>query len=236
MKNTLQKLGRHAVNILIFGLICALYLFTAHPAVQSAAGQTVFAPVYRGHAKGKIALQIAVDWDAAAILPMLDVLSSRGLNVTFAVSGIWAEANHQILQRMVRDGHEIATMGNQTDSDGGIAWLRQDVKDSLEKINAACGVMPSLYYPGMRDTVRSARAASGLELTTVICSVDLLSGRGNSSDILNRALENPFDGSIMLLQPTAAAEKALPSILEALKEKGFSVGTVSSVLANNKTG
>jgi len=236
MKSTLQKFGKYTVNVLIFGLICSLYLFTAHPVVQSSAGQAVFAPVYRGHAKGKIALQVAVDWDAAALLPILDTLYSRDLAVTFAVSGVWAEEYPELLQRMVSDGHEIATMGNQTNYDGSIAWLRDDVKASLEKINAAGGGTPLLYYPGMRDTVKSARAASGLPVTVIACSVDLLSGRGNSIDILNRALENPFDGSIMLLQPTAAAQQALPSILEALKEQGFSVCTVSSVLNNNKTG
>lgn len=236
MKSTLRNFGSHAVNILIFSLITVLYLLTAHPMIQSAAGQTVFAPVYRGHAKGKIALQIAVDWDAAALPSILDILSSRGLSVTFAISGTWAEENQKLLQRIVRDGHEIATMGNITTSDGTIAWLREDIKASLVKINEGCGVTPSLYYPGMRDVARSARAASGIPVALIACSVDLLSGRGNSNDILNRALENPFDGSIMLLQPTAATQEALPSILEMLKEKGFAIGTVSSVLTNNKTG
>lgn len=236
MRNTFKTIGRSAVNIVLCGLICILYFSTSHPAAQSAMGRVAFSPVYRGHVDGKIALQIAVDWDAAALSPILEILKSRELTVTFAVGGNWACKNKELLQRIVMDGHEIACMGSETSMDGSVDWLRSDISDSLLKIHDACGVTPTLYYPGSRDAARSARAALGLSLTTVICTADLLSARGNSSDILNRALENPFDGSIILLQPTAAAEKALPSILEALSEKGLAVGSVSSVLSNKKTG
>ena len=236
MKSTLRSVGRSAINFILLGLICILYLSTSHPAAQSAMGRATLTPVYRGHAKDRIALQIAVDWNASALEAILETLRSRDLTVTFAVSGNWASENAELLRQIVQDGHEIATMGSRTELDGDTAWLKADLTDSITKINKACGVQPVLYYSGTREVTRSCRAAQSLSLTHVVCTVDLLSGRGNSSDILNRALENPFEGSIMLLQPTAAAEKALPSILEALEEKGLIVGTVSSVLSASQTG
>lgn len=57
-----SKAGHAVTNLLLLLLIAGLYLGTTQPQTIS-----VSAPVYRGQAEGKIALQFAVSWDAGAL-------------------------------------------------------------------------------------------------------------------------------------------------------------------------
>ncbi|MDD3920760.1 MAG: hypothetical protein PHO41_06300, partial [Eubacteriales bacterium] len=100
----------------------------------------------------------------------------------------------------------------------------------LSAIEQAAGVRPKLYHSGLRDKRASADAARELGLTHVLCTVDVLSGRGDAADIVFRALENPFDGSIILMQPTPAAVEALPVWADELLRQGMQITTVSRVL------
>ncbi len=222
--------SRAAINIVLLGLIVILYMVVASPDTLSVMGELYKSPVYRGHEKGMIALECAVDWNAAALPDMLAVLNERGVKITFFVSGKWAEENAGMLQTIAQAGHEIGTMGYDTLLDGSVEELRLDMQRSMEAIKKACGVKPLLYYSGQRKPGNSTRAARKLHIEHIVCSIDLLSGRGDAEDILSRALDRPFDGSIILIQPTAEAVQALPDCLAGLTAKGFRVGTVSEAM------
>lgn len=227
-----KKRGRAVINAALALMIVALYVLTTTPAAHSVMGEIYDAPVYRGHAEGVVALSCAVSWNAQALPGMLQTLREKGVRITFMVSGDWAKENKDTLQSMVLDGHEIGTMGMTPLFDGSVSALTQDISDALECIHAACGVKPTLYYSGSRDTKKSTKAAMRLGLTHVIGTVDILSGRGRAQDMLLRALDNPFDGSIVLLQPTGEAAKAFAACLEGLAQQGFRVGTVREAMGS----
>ncbi len=218
--------SRTATNILLILLICVLYIATSEPSVYG-----VMAPVYRGGAKDKVALQCAVSWDADALTDMLDTLKSKGVSITFFISGEWAQKNGESLRRMIEEGHEIGTMGMKPGADGPVGWVCEDIEESISCIKRMGGVEPKLYYSGTRDTDVSSRAARKSGVTHVLCTVDLLCARGSYQDIVSRALDRPLHGSIMLMQPTKAAAQALPLVLDELSKKGFEITCTSQVIS-----
>ncbi|MEL7607922.1 MAG: polysaccharide deacetylase family protein [Bacillota bacterium] len=229
-------LGRQMVNILLACLIILLYVATSHPNVQSVMGTLYAGPIYRGQGEGKAALYVAVDWNAAALESILDELQASGTHITFCVGGTWAKDNPELLRRIAADGHEIGTMGMDPGNDGDLPFVMEDLDASVSAIKNGCGVTASFYYSGTRSIPNSTRAAQALGLVHILCTVDLLSARGDETEILARALDQPFDGTILLMQPTAAAARALPQIIAALKQKGLEVVPVGDVVAAGRTG
>ena len=224
MKRT-SKAGQAVTNLLLILLIVGLYVGTAQPQTIR-----VMAPVYRGSADDAVALQFTVSWNASALSAILDTLKAENAQVTFAISGGWATQNPELARRMVQEGHELATMGYYPEKDGKLSWVQGDVQASVDAIERSAGVRPTLYYSGSRALSVSGRAAKKVELTQVLCTVDLLCARGSAEDILARVSDTPIPGSIMLLQPTGAAAEALPGILRVLNEKGIKPTTIGAVL------
>ena len=226
----MRKRSGALVNLLLILLIAALYFATSRPDAAAAVAQLYYAPAYRGRAEDAIALQFAVSWEAASLDSILDALAAHGAKATFAVSGAWAENNAALLLRMAADGHEIATMGNDPSLDAKLSEVQRDVAVSLDKIEAACGVRPLLYYSGARNVTVSARAAKKLGLTHVLSTLDLRCAAGSAEEIKQRGLNDPIEGSILLMQPTAAAAEALPGLLNGFKGKGLEAVRVGDVL------
>lgn len=221
-------LGSLFTNIFLAALIIGLY-YATQPGNEVI---PVSAPVYRGSGDS-VALQFAVSWNAAALSDIMDTLENGNVEVTFAVSGEWAEQNPDVLLRMEEQGHEIATMGYYPDMDGGLGWVKDDLERALTVTENALGIRPVLYYVGSRSVAVSSIAAKKLGLTQVSCTIDLLTAKGEAEDILSRLPEQPIEGSIMLLQPTAACAEALPGILAALEQKGLKASCTGNVLGLN---
>ncbi|MBE5784996.1 MAG: hypothetical protein E7330_04275 [Clostridiales bacterium] len=218
------------VNLILLLLIAALYYVTSRPDAVTAMAAFSGSPVYRGHAEGRIALQFAVSWNAAAVEDILHVLSEKGKKATFAVSGAWARDNEALLRRMAQEGHELAVMGDDSASDGSISFLVKDIRAALDAVEAACGIRPKIYYSGTRSIRNSARAAKKLGLTHVLETLDLRTASGNAAAVAARGLEGPIAGSILLLQPTAAAAEALPALIDGLQKKGLEAVPTGCVL------
>jgi len=221
----------NGVNVIILCMIAALYLLTGTGIGDDAvAALAENETVYRGNADGKVAIECAVSWDAAALPEMLDVLSEHHVKMTFFVSGQWAKENPKLLLRMVRSGHEVGTMGYYPGFDGDVAAMVQDVETSAMVIKDITGIAAEYYFSGLRSGNTAVRTAREAGITHVSCTTDLLSGRGDAVDIATRALEHIFDGSILLIQPTAEAVRALPTILTEIEHRGFAAVTVGEVL------
>ena len=218
------------INAALIIMIFTLYIAISSPRIQAAMGAVYDRPYYKGNKDGKVAIQCAVSWNAAALDKILNELKTNNTNITFLVSGEWAENNNDMLQRIRSDGHEIGTLGMKPNEDGNISWLLDDISNSVERIESITGIKPKLYYSGTRQRSASSRAASELELTHVLCTVDLLCARGDDSDIAQRALEAANEGNIILVQPTTGLADALPKILDSFRQQGIEVTVTGEVL------
>lgn len=217
------------INLTLAAIIAMLYFTLISPYAVETTAMGSF-PIYKGGRRDCVALQCTVTWDAAALEDILSTLSSRGVHITFTVSGEWVEGNPTMLKRIYDEGHEIATMGYDPDDDGRLNLVKSDIERSLRIIEGITGHAPTIYYCGNRNTSVSSRAADGLGLTTVLCTLDLICANGTETDIIERVRGNTNGGDILLASPTAAFSRALTYILDYFSSAGLTVGTVSSTI------
>lgn len=226
--NQLSEPRRIALNAFILAAIIMIYVLVMSPWVQYAvAGVNL---VYRGTDRNAVALECIVNWDAAAIGPILDLLRERGARLTFFVSADWARRNPELLRRMADDTHEIGCYGDI--SSGSRAAFRADIVKAREAVQAACGVAPRLYMPKSEDVPDAlTNAARDEKMMCVLYSVDLQSAKASSpEELVRRALKNPFGGAMVRFAPTAYQLAALPAIMDKLSENGFMLKPVGEVL------
>ena len=228
-KHTSEQL-MNSVNVLILLVIALVYVATGTRVGDDAIAALSDGAVYRGRANGNVALECVVNWDAAELTDMLDTLKAADTRITFFVSGRWAKGHAGTLRRMEADGHEIGTLGSAPTLDGSLQLITQDVSASASVIEGITGQPPRYYYPGMRARQASVRAAESLGMTAVAASVDLLCGRYEAEEIARRASKQAFDGSILVIQPTAAGAEALPGVLGGIRASGYKPTTVGEVL------
>lgn len=227
-----KKLGAIGVDAAILAIAAAVYAALISPVSVMTLAQNRRSPVMICASDNEVSLQIAVSWDAAAMGGILDSLSDAGVSATFAVSGELAKNDPELIKRIVDSGHEIATLGFSPGTDGDADFVEEDVRASLDAIERACGVLPELYCCGTRDPEVSARAGARLGLTTVSCTVDLDCGRGDAGELIGRA-SSVRSGSIIALSPTGSLEKALPFLIEKIKNMGFDIVPTHKMLYNH---
>lgn len=218
----------NCINVLILLMIGILYVVTGTGLGDNAIA-AMQNSVYRGGKNGTVALACSVTWDAENLGDMLDTLKENDVQITFFVSGEWARAHAATLERMVADGHEIGTSGYAPLLDGDVETVRADISASAAVISSITGSSTRLYYAGFRAREVSERAGEDAGLLHVSGSADLLCARGDAADIVQRASEQAFDGSILILQPTVQAAEALPALLDAIFSMGYRVGTIGAI-------
>ncbi len=219
----------NGVNIWILAVIVLLYVVTGTGIGDDAIAAFSRGAVYRGGRAGAVALECAVTWDARAMDDILDTLEEKDVDITFFVSGRWANAHAKTLERMAADGHEIGTCGYEPTLDGGVSLLTRDIGASVGVIERIAGTEIRYYHAGLRDVDRSVRAAERLGLTTVASTYDLLTARYTAAEIVQNASDQAFDGTIYLLQPTAQAAEALPRLIDALLMLGYEIVPVGEI-------
>lgn len=219
------------VNLFLAFIIVGLFVCLTDPALHQSVNASGF-PVYCGYDERCVALECAVTWDASALPDILDVLKQHDIRITFAVSGMWAENNPDLLREMKSLGHEIATLGYAPDEDGTVDFVENDVAKSCDVIYNETGSIPSLYCLGSRNTAVSTVAASKCDLIPVKCTLDILCANGDCNDIIERICANTNVGNILLVTPTNAFLNALPDILLFFENKGLTVSTVSSIICS----
>ncbi len=226
--NELSGRRKVALNALILTAIVAIYVMVMSPAVHVAvAGMN---PAYKGTDQSAVALECVVNWDAAAVGPMLDLLKEKGARITFFVSADWALRNPELLNRMADEGHELGCYGALTSGSNGD--YRKDMKLVREAVRSMCGVEPRLYMPMVEKVpVACLNAAKKEEMLCVLYSLDLLPAKASSPEaIYERALENPFGGAMIRFSPTAHLLSAMPAIVDKLSENGFMLKPAGEVL------
>lgn len=219
------------INLVLSGIIAGLYLALIYPYSTEAVAVSGF-PIYKGSNKDKVALEFTVSWDAKALPQILDLLLQNNVKATFAVSGEWAENNGELLRRMQREGHELATMGYAPQEDGGASFIEEDLIKANDAIFAETGFKTKLYYCGNRNANISSIVAKRLKLTPIKCTVDLLCANGSGIDIMNRVRGNTNGGDIMLVAPTQSFLDALSDILAYFADRGLTITTVSGTIYN----
>ncbi|EAX46895.1 polysaccharide deacetylase [Thermosinus carboxydivorans Nor1] len=185
-----------------------------------------------------VALTFDHSWGNKFTPSILDTLKRHNLKVTFFIMGPWAKKYPEVAQRMVADGHEIASHGYRHENYGDMTteWVKEDILKAHALIKEVTGVDPTLIRPpNGHYSQRSLKAADELGYKTIIWNVDSLDWKNPGRDvIIERVMKRLKPGAIILMHasdtPVQTAE-ALPILLEKIKAEGYQIVTVSELLS-----
>ncbi len=171
---------------------------------------------------------------------LLDILAAHHIHATFFVIGQNAERAPEILQRAVREGHEI---GNHSWSHPAFAKMpdaavRREVRKTDDAIRAAIGHSPLLLRPpyGSITARQKQWIHSEFGYRIILWDVDPLDWkRPGPAIVMNRIVRQTRPGSIILSHDIHPGTiKAMPETFAQLQARGFNFVTVSELIAMGK--
>lgn len=227
--------------ILLF-LILATILWAQEPSVSPAKPRAPSQPEPRTsvssvHVDGPYIALTFDDGPNQKLTPhLLDLLAEHHIHVTFFVVGENAVQYPEILQRAVREGHEI---GNHSWSHPNLAKMsdenvRSQIKRTEEVITSAIGSRPILFRPPYGSVTAHQKHFIHDELgyEIILWEVDPLDWKNPGPNVVSsRILKETRPGSIVLVHDIHAQTiQAMPATLTELEAKGFKFVTVSELL------
>ncbi|MCC2931712.1 MULTISPECIES: polysaccharide deacetylase family sporulation protein PdaB [Bacillus] len=197
--------------------------------------------IYKGETDSKdIALTFDISWGDKKAEPILNTLKANGIkNATFFLSASWAERHPDTVARIVKDGHQIGSMGYAYKN-----YANLEDSEIKKDINRAQTAFEKL---GIKD-IRLLRPPTGQFNKNVLSiakqyNYTVVHYSVNSHDWTNPGVEKIVDnvnrqvsgGDIILLHASDSAkqtEEALPEIIHHIREKGLKNVNVGDLIAN----
>lgn len=234
------KALKNVVLILIAAFFTAWFLYIENLA-QIPVFSTKEGPkaIYRG--EKDLALTFNIGWGDEKAEPILDVLKKENVkSATFFLAGSWAERHPDIVSRIVKEGYEIGILGyNYEDyedlEDGKIAKDISKAQEAFTKLNVKD--IKLLRAPTGHFDERTLKIAKRYGYTVVHWRVDSKDWQNPGVEVIIKNVKKAGKGDIVLLHASDSAkqtEKALPLILQNVRDKGLKLVTVSEMIANGE--
>jgi peptidoglycan/xylan/chitin deacetylase (PgdA/CDA1 family) len=205
----------------------------------------------RGKASGSVAGNVdcrkakcvALTFDGGPSLTtpkLLDILKQDDLHATFFVQGQGHIAKYpEILRRISDEGHEIGnhTWYHEVLTDINENDARQELARTQGAIEKITGTRPILMRPPEGRTNRKvAKICRDLGLAQVLWSVTAKDYETTDSALITKRVldQTHRDGIILLHDLHKGTVPAVPGIIKALKQRGYTIVTVSQLLAPAK--
>ncbi|MGQ3675833.1 polysaccharide deacetylase family protein [Xanthobacter sp. TB0139] len=173
---------------------------------------------------------------------LLDMLKERGVKATFFVLGTRAAKHPEILRRMVEEGHEI---GNHSWSHPQLTRIStaasdKQITDASQAIFDATGQRPVYLRPpygAMRGTLQN-HIHQKFDMSFLYWSIDPLDWKYRDSKVVyENIISQAKPGAIVLMHDIhATTVDAMPQVLDDLIAKGYRFGTITQMVALDKTG
>lgn len=203
--------------------------------------------IYQGiSGRPEIALTFDAGSDRGYARQILDVLKANGIKASFGITGEWAEANPELIERMVDEGHQILNHTWSHPSFTGVSASpaltgstarAAELTSTADYIFQLTGYRVSPYwrppYGDLDNSVRRDAYNAGYYLT-IMWSIDSMGWNGATvSQIVDRCAYGAEGGDIILMHVGSdsndyAAQRTMIDILE---QEGFSFTTVSQLLS-----
>lgn len=232
-----RKFKKH---VLLFGvfIICACIFSTLIYQQQILPATAKKYAIYKVQTDKKVAaLTFDISWGTEVPGPVLDTLKEYNIKSTFFISGPWAVKHPEFPKRIVADGHEIASHGEEhvNLSEYSKADIQKNIITAQEKIKQVTGVTPNLIRTpngDWNDLVLTT--AEELNYKVIQWSTDSLDWKKPGVQaIVDRVLKNTHPGAIILMHASDTCLQtpaALPQVLDGLKQQGYQLVTVSELL------
>lgn len=194
--------------------------------------------IYKG--EHNIAITFNIGWGDEKAAPIIETLKKENIHsATFFLSGSWAERHPGLVAMIIEEGYEIGLLGyNYKDySDLKDEEIIRDIAKAQEvftKMNIKN--IELLRAPTGHFDKRLLKISESFGLTVIHWSVD---SKDWTNPGVNQIVENVSDankGDIILLHASDAAKqtnKALPEILDELRNRDLTFVTVSEMISNS---
>jgi peptidoglycan/xylan/chitin deacetylase (PgdA/CDA1 family) len=196
--------------------------------------------------RNEVALTFDAGDDRGNAAEILDILKQYDIKASFGVTGKWAEANPDLVKRMVDEGHMVfnhtwnhRSFTGESTGDGGLTveQQRQEVADTerlIRKITDGYDTAPYFRPPyGDYDDQMLANLEADGYSVTLMWTCDTMGWNGATVDeIVTQCGDNASAGDIILLHVGAASADAdaLPALIKSLEGQGLKPVTVEQLL------
>jgi peptidoglycan-N-acetylglucosamine deacetylase len=217
----------------------------ASPTPVPAAGPSVVAE-YGASGRREVALTFDAGADRGYAEEILDLLAAEGIPASFGIMGQWAEANPDLLRRMVAEGHLLFNHSWSHPSFTGATTGEPPLttEERLAEVRRTEQVVRDLtgydlrpyFRPPYGDVDAGVLADLGAAgyAVTLLWSCDSRDSLGaTAEEILATCIDTAQPGRIVLLHVGAqsAAYEALPRAIASLHAQGFAFATAEQILA-----
>ena len=216
-------------------------------ALAVSVGTGGFAGVYFGNVSRLIPIyavesekpEVAITFDAAygsdKTEGIMEIMKEYNAEGTFFLVGFWVENFPEKTKAIAENGFEIGTHSNTHPHMSRLseAQIEQELNLSLNIIESTAGVRPKIFRaPFGEYNDKVIAAATKHKLSTIQWDVDSLDWKNvTTEDITTRVLSRVKNGSIILFHNNSDhILDALPIVLKALTEKGYSFKKVSDLI------
>lgn len=199
---------------------------------------TVVEPIYQGDEEiNGVALAINVDWGEEVLPQMLKVLEEKDVKATFFVTGRFAQKFPELIKAIDDQGHSIGNHGFAHPHPDQISQEAnyKDIVDSEKVIMEITGKKPTLFAPAYGehgDNCLLAAEQAGYQ--AILWSADTVDWQvppPSVETLVARVTgEKLHNGSIILMHPKAHTIEALPTIIDTIREKGYTIELISDLL------
>lgn len=194
-----------------------------------------------GSANRKVVALTFDDGPDADITPkILDVLKQSNTKASFFFIGEKVAENKDVVKRAYADGNLVLShsFDHPDLSTKSEAVIDKQMKDTETAIYNIIGKKPALMRPpygSTNDLILKVAARNNLKI--VIWSIDTLDwSQKEKANITKNVLDNVRPGEIILMHSNEDKKttlEALPDIINGLKNKGYSIVTLSELLGVN---
>lgn len=196
-------------------------------------------PIYRGHPeKDMVAFLINVSWGTEYIPDILQILHDRKVKASFFIEGKWAKENANLVKMIKEQGH---TIGNHAYNHPDMARISKDeIYNQLSQTNdilkAITGEAPKWFAPPSGSyNQQVVEIAHNLDMETVLWTVDTIDWKNPAiSVMINRVNNKIHPGATVLMHPTEAIRAGLNDLIDLMKEKGYRIGTIESLVSEDR--
>jgi peptidoglycan/xylan/chitin deacetylase (PgdA/CDA1 family) len=210
---------------------------------------TGMSEIVEGGSNGR--LEVALTFDAGADTgygaEILDLLRDEGISATFGMTGVWAQANPDLVRRMAAEGHQIinhtwdhasltgANTGLPPQTPEQVAQQLADIETVVRDITDGYEMRPYFRPPyGDYDAASLGYLYNNGYYLSIWWTCDSHGWAGwSAQEIIDYCTTNIVEDEILLLHVGAAAVtdfEALPSLIQFFRDNGYAFVTVEQML------
>ncbi|MEQ8201244.1 MAG: polysaccharide deacetylase family protein [Syntrophomonadaceae bacterium] len=235
-----RKTAIAAIGVVLMVLVAGVIFYTYALKDRSvAAGGPE--PIFQGNTGSKmVAITVNVDWGEEFLPAMLTEFKKNNAQVTFFVTGRWAEKNADMLQQMAQAGHSVQNHGYRHVHFNalGTEEIGSEIKKAEEIIFNITGQKSSFFAsPYGEYNPRLVQAVNGIGYQYIMWSVDTIDWQKPAPEtIVNRVMKKVHNDAIILMHPTEPTVKALPTLLGQLQAQGYQMVSIDKITAGKSDG